>query len=132
MDDVVSRALSSGLTCDITTIGRASGQPRRIEIWYFVIGGRVYLTGTPGRRDWHANLLQQPSFVFHVKDGALADLPARAAPIVDPAERRQIMDEVLRRNHWFASQGYSLDDWVADSPLVVVEFDQVAGKLDAS
>jgi deazaflavin-dependent oxidoreductase (nitroreductase family) len=123
MDDRVSRALAGGLTCDITTIGRASGQPRRIEIWYFVIDGQVYITGTPGRRDWYANLLQQPRFTFHVKEGAQADLAAWATPIVDLAERRRIMAEVMQRNRWFASQDYSLDEWVADSPLVAVEFD---------
>jgi hypothetical protein len=48
-------------------IGRLSGQPRRIEIWYFMIAGRVYLTGTPGRRDWYANLLANPRLIFHIK-----------------------------------------------------------------
>jgi deazaflavin-dependent oxidoreductase (nitroreductase family) len=123
MDDLVSQALASGLTCDITTIGRASGQPRRIEIWYFIVDGRVHITGTPGRRDWYANLLQHPRFTFHVKEGAQADLAARATPIVDLAERRRIMGQVMQHNRWFASQDYSLDDWVAESPLVAVEFD---------
>src|SRR5262245_50164757 len=70
MDDAVLRALRNGLTCEITTIGRTSGQPRRIEIWYFVVDDQVYLTGTPGRRDWYANLLTHPRFIFHVKEGA--------------------------------------------------------------
>lgn len=124
IDDTLLHALRSGLTCDITTIGRASGQPRRIEIWYFMIDGQVYLTGTPGRRDWYANMLAQPRFVFHVKEGAQADLPARAIPIADPAERRRIMAEVLRWNTWFTAQNYDLDEWVAGSPLVLVELDE--------
>ena len=123
MDDTIRRALASGLTCDITTTGRTSGQPRRIEIWYFVVGERVYLTGTPGPRDWYANLLAQPRLIFHVKQGAQADLPARAIPITDPDERRRIMGEVMRGNSWFRSQSYDLDTWVASSPLVEVEFD---------
>jgi hypothetical protein len=130
MDETVWRALRRGLTCDITTIGRRSGQPRRIEIWYFVIAGRVYLTGTPGRRDWYANLLVRARLIFHVKEHASIDLPAHAVPITDPIERRRIMAEVLRQNGWFASQQYSLEDWVADSPLVAVEFDSDAGKAD--
>jgi deazaflavin-dependent oxidoreductase (nitroreductase family) len=124
MDDAVFRALCSGLACEITTIGRTSGQPRRIEIWYFMIDGQAYLTGTPGRRDWYANLLVHPRFIFHVKEGVQVDLPARAVPITDPAERRKIMDEVLRQNRWFAAQGDGLDAWVAGSPLVAVVFEQ--------
>jgi deazaflavin-dependent oxidoreductase (nitroreductase family) len=123
MDDTIKRALANGLTCDITTTGRASGQPRRIEIWYFVVGERVYITGTPGPRDWYANLLVQPRLVFHVKEGAHADLPARATPITEPAERRRIIGEVMRSNSWFRSQSYDLDAWVASSPLVEVQFE---------
>ena len=123
MDDTIRRALASGLTCDITTIGRASGLPRRIEIWYFTVDGRVYITGTPGRRDWYANVLADPRFTFHVKHGARADLAARAVPIVEPAERRRIMGAVMRNNEWFATQSYDLDEWVAGSPLIAVEFE---------
>jgi deazaflavin-dependent oxidoreductase (nitroreductase family) len=123
MDDNIKRALAGGMTCDITTTGRASGQPRRIEIWYFVVGERVYLTGTPGPRDWYANLLAQPQFVFHVKEGVQADLSARALLITDAEERRRIMSEVMRSNSWFRSQSYDLDAWVASSPLVEVQFE---------
>ena len=56
MDAVAQEALASDQTIDITTIGRRSGAPRRIETWFHRVNGRVYLTGTPGRRDWYANL----------------------------------------------------------------------------
>jgi deazaflavin-dependent oxidoreductase (nitroreductase family) len=124
MDESIKRALARGLTCDITTIGRASGQPRRIEIWYFVVDEQVYITGTPGPRDWYANLLAQPRFVFHLKQGARADLPARAIPITNEDERRRIIGAVMRSNSWFRSQNYDLAAWVASSPLVAVEFEQ--------
>ena len=123
MDDNIKRALAGGLTCDITTTGRASGQSRRIEIWYFVVGEQVYLTGTPGPRDWYANLQAQPRLVFHVKEGAQAQLPARALLITDAEERRRIMGEVMRSNSWFRSQSFDLDAWVASSPLVEVQFE---------
>jgi len=122
MDESIRRALANGLTCDITTTGRTSGKPRRIEIWYCVLEGRVYITGTPGPRDWYANLLAQPRLVFHVKEGAQADLPARATPITNPAERRRILGHAMRNNSWFMAQDYDLDAWVAASPLVAIEF----------
>ena len=123
MDETIKHALAHGLTCDITTTGRASGKPRRIEIWYFMVDARVYITGTPGPRDWYANLLTQPRMIFHVKEGAQADLPARAIPIADAAERRRILGAVMRNNSWFRAQSYDLDAWVAESPLVEVEFE---------
>ena len=123
MDARIKHALARGLTCDITTTGRTSGKPRRIEIWYFMLDERVYITGTPGPRDWMANLLADPRMVFHVKEGAQADLPARATPIADPAERRRILGAVMRSNSWFSAQSYDLDAWVAASPLVAVDFE---------
>jgi len=47
-------------TVDITTIGRQSGNPRRIEIWFHCVLGKYYLTGTPGKRDWYVNLVAPP------------------------------------------------------------------------
>lgn len=123
MDSATWQAIERGLTCDITTTGRTSGRPSRIEIWYHVVEDRVYLTGTPGPRDWYANLVAQPQFMFHVKQGARADLPARATPITDPAERRRIMGAVMANISWFRAQPYDLDAWVAESPLVAVSFD---------
>lgn len=117
-DPALRRAIAGGLTCDITTTGRKSGRPSRIEIWYFVVDGQIVISGTPGPRDWYANLLASPELIFHVKEGAQADLPARAVPILDPAERARIMAAVISANSYFA--GGDLDAWVAGSPLVVV------------
>ena len=84
---------------------------------------RVYITGTPGPRDWLANLLADPRMIFHVKEGAHADLPARATSITDAVERRRLLGAVMRSNSWFMAQSYDLDVWVAGSPLVEVEFE---------
>ena len=68
MDAEVKRALELGDVIDITTTGRKTGRPRRIEIRFHNIDGHLYITGTPGRpRDWYANLLAHPEFTFHLK-----------------------------------------------------------------
>jgi len=69
MDEQVRHALEHGRTIDITTIGRTSGEPRRIEIWFHIIDQHIYIIGTPGRRDWYANLRADPNFTFHLKEG---------------------------------------------------------------
>lgn len=50
MDDAVRQALDHGQVIDITTTGRTSGQPRRIEIMFHNFDGRIYLSGMPNRR----------------------------------------------------------------------------------
>jgi deazaflavin-dependent oxidoreductase (nitroreductase family) len=118
MDEAVRAALSRGHRIDITTTGRKSGQPRRIEIVFANIDGTIVISGLPGRRSWYANLIAHPEFTFHLKGRVTADLPARATPITDPERRRTIFSRLLQQ----LDRPTSLEDWVARSPLVEVTF----------
>jgi len=120
MNDEVKQALAKDRVIDMTTTGRASGQPRRKETWFHNIDGQVYLTGTPGKRDWYANMLPHPSFTFHLKQSVRADLPARARAVTEPDERRAVLARILSNIGRPASD---LPAWVASSPLVAVTFD---------
>ncbi|MEZ4731450.1 MAG: nitroreductase/quinone reductase family protein [Caldilineaceae bacterium] len=122
MNAAIQQALDHDDTIDITTTGRKSGRPQRIEIWFRRVAGHTYITGTPGPRDWYANLLEEPRFTFHLKQSLQADLPARAQPITDPAERRRILADPVMR--WYQQQVAALDDLVAGSPLVEVIFEE--------
>ena len=117
MDESIQQALARDRTIDITTTGRKTGQPRRTEIWFHHVEGRLYITGTPGRRDWYANLLAHPEFTFHLKHSVRADLPARATAVLDKAQRRKIMATI----HQKLSGKRDLEAWVEGSPLVAVE-----------
>jgi deazaflavin-dependent oxidoreductase (nitroreductase family) len=118
MDERVRQALANDRTIDITTTGRGSGLPRRIETWFYRVDDQIYLTGSPGRRDWYANLLANPDFTFHLKQSVAADLPARATPITDPAERRAIFACILSD----LGGTQDLEAWLAGSPLMAVRF----------
>ncbi len=100
---------------DITTTGRQSGMPRRIEIVLHNLGGRLYISGQPReeRRSWLANLETNPKLTLHLKQGTHADLPATAREITDPTERRQILEGVAR--HWKRND---VDVMVQYSPLI--------------
>ena len=119
VDQQIREQLQQGHTIDITTTGRQSGKPRRIEIGFQNIDGTVYISGLPGKRDWYANLVANPEFTFHLKDSVKADLPARARPITDPAERRAVLTPFTV--NW--NYANDLDKWLARSPLVAVTFD---------
>jgi deazaflavin-dependent oxidoreductase (nitroreductase family) len=117
-------------TIDITTMGRRSRQPRRIEIVFYRFEDSVYLSGIPAPRprSWLLNLSAEPRFVFHLKHAIVADLPATATIITDAGERRRIfsqfVDEFNRRQGPDSPWPHAvLDDWVEGSPLALVTFD---------
>jgi deazaflavin-dependent oxidoreductase (nitroreductase family) len=117
MDAQLQHALEHDYLIDITTGGRKTGQPRRIEIRFHNIEGHLYMTGRPPRpRDWYANLLAHPDFTFHLKQSIRADLPARATPILDPARRREILAAI----HQKLGRYQDIEAWIESSPLVAV------------
>jgi len=120
--DPVQSALSRGGTIDITTTGRKTGMPRRIEIVFHRIDGRIWISGMPSprRRSWIANLAADPRLIVHLKGPiAVADLPATARIVNDPAERRTILERVAR-----AWRRTDVDRMVEQSPLIEVVLDQ--------
>lgn len=108
------RALDRQLTVEITTVGRRTGRPRRIETWRYRADGRYWLTGSPGSRDWYANLVAKPEFTLHLEN---LDLQARARVVTDRHEREQIFGEIVPSLDWAGS----LESWIEGSPLVEIE-----------
>jgi deazaflavin-dependent oxidoreductase (nitroreductase family) len=122
-NDAIDAALSRGHTIDITTTGRRSRRPRRIEIVFHNVGGRIYISGIPARnkRDWLLNLEANPGFTFHLKGRVKADLPATARVITDETERREVLAQVAR--NWGRND---LEQMVRYSPLIEVSFSNPA------
>jgi len=115
--EAIEAALQRGHTIDITTTGRRSGKPRRLEIVFHNIDGRIYISGTPypRKRRWLLNLEANPHLTFHLKGRTRADLPAVARVIDDDAERREILPHIAR-----AWRRDDVDRMVRYSPLIEV------------
>src|SRR6185436_15215266 len=97
MDSAIERALKTDGLIDITTVGRKTGKTSKKEIAFHNFDGVLYISGSPGRRDWYANLVTNPQFTFHLKQSTQADIPATAIPITDEAMRRQILTKVVAK-----------------------------------
>lgn len=123
LDQHIRDALARGGVIDITTIGRKTGQPHRIEIVFHNIGGRLFVSGMPGfKRSYIANLAADPHFTFHLKGAVKADLPATARIISDDAERREVLPHIAR--NWKRDD---VDTMIEQSPLFEVTIDGAAG-----
>lgn len=119
MNQQIEQALKTDNLIDITTIGKNSGEARRIEIVFHNFDDALYITGRPGKRDWYANLLANPRFTFHLKENIQADLPAVATPITDEATRRSVLARVVEK--WNQQAAY--EAFVESSPLVEVKLE---------
>jgi deazaflavin-dependent oxidoreductase (nitroreductase family) len=128
-------ALERGGVIDITTTGRRSGRPRRIEIVFHNIDGRIYISGTPSprRRSWLADLDARPELTLHLKGEVRADLPAHARIIEEESERRRILAPIARswrRNDsglWTSGAlRPSIETMVRQSLLIEVTLDREA------
>ncbi len=124
MDGGIREALDRGGTVDITTIGRKTGLPRRIEIYFHQFDGKFYLTGRPGfKRDWVANIEANPEFTLHLRSGVNADVQMRGEAEPDPEERARILYRVLTES-WGSDPEKSraaLDRWVGTAPFIRFE-----------
>ena len=119
MDTEIERALKTDGLIDMTTFGKKTRKPHKVEIAFHNFDGALYITGLPGKRDWYANLIAEPQFTFHLKQSAQADLPARATPITDEAERRRVLSKVVAK--W--DRQNELEAFVQSSPLVEVQLE---------
>ena len=118
LDSDVRDALKIDMVVDITTIGRKTGEARRIEIWCHLMDGQLFLAASPGRRSWYANLAANPSVTLHLKDAVKADVAVRARPITDEAERRDVFSRLAAQSAFRQGQGLEVESWVAGSRLV--------------
>ncbi|GMA21248.1 hypothetical protein GCM10025862_32690 [Arsenicicoccus piscis] len=103
--------------CDLTTTGRRTGLPRTVEIWYVVHDGQLHIVGSPGRRDWYANLAANPHAVLHLRDPDVS-LDVTATVVHDRQERGRLTETAWLRQPWYANRGSTAADWVDGAPMV--------------
>ena len=123
MNDAIRAALTQGGLIDLTTTGRRTGQPRRVEIVFHAIDGRIVISGMPRRekRAWLANIEADPRVTIHLKRDVVADLPGAARVVTDEAERRALLAHVART--WGRDD---VEVMVRYSPLIEVVLDERA------
>lgn len=111
-------ALAATEFCYLTTRGRRTGDPHRIEIWFVGHEGGVYLMSDSDRADWYRNLVADPSVTLEI---AGQTRTTTAAP-VDPGEAANASVRPAMAAKYQAGYADNLERWSTTAWLVRVEW----------
>lgn len=100
------RSYQEASTIDLTTVGRTSGKPRTVTIWFVVDeAGRLYVqSGKDGTTDWYRNLLRTPAVTMRIGE---LNMKGAAAPVEDLTEVARV-HELFRQKYLRAR----LSEWI--------------------
>jgi deazaflavin-dependent oxidoreductase (nitroreductase family) len=106
--------------CYLTTRGRVSGRPHRIEIWFALDGATLYLlSGGRDRSDWVRNLGKTPEVTVELGADVFA---GRARIVEDAAEDERA--RALVHDKYAAGYGGDLTRWRRSALPIAVDLRQ--------
>jgi deazaflavin-dependent oxidoreductase (nitroreductase family) len=109
--------LAQEANCYLTTVGRVSGRPHTIEIWFALEGNTIYmLSGGGNKSDWVKNAQKQPAVSVRIRD---TELQGRARLVEDAEE-----DALARRlvvSKYQPIHNEDLTEWGKTSLVVAID-----------
>lgn len=100
----------------LTTQGRTSGKPHRIEIWFGVHDGRIYLlSGGRDRSDWVKNLRADPVVVIEIAGETHKGI---ATILAEPSDADRMARTILLQKY---GKDRDLAKWGRESLAVAVD-----------
>jgi deazaflavin-dependent oxidoreductase (nitroreductase family) len=122
MDDLGDRPF-----CYLTTIGRVSGRPHTIEIWFALDGRTLYLlSGGGDRSDWVRNLRRHPEVTVRLGRRDAAEVPGNAR-VVEPGSDEDDLARRLISAKYQPTYGGDLSRWRRSALPVAVELARLTG-----
>jgi deazaflavin-dependent oxidoreductase (nitroreductase family) len=120
---VISDEAARAGVCLLETIGRVSGRPRIVEIWFAADPGRrrIYmLSGGRDRAHWVRNLRVQPNVRIRLAGEWLTG----GARVVEPGDEDGLARRLLAAKYQGWRERRSLSDWARESLPVAIDLSQ--------
>jgi deazaflavin-dependent oxidoreductase (nitroreductase family) len=104
--------------CYLTTTGRRTGRPHRIEIWFGQRDRTFYLlSGGGDRADWVRNLIADPTVRFEV-GGQVMDATAR---LVEDPDEDALARRLLAAKYQGWQEGADMSEWARTALPVAID-----------
>ncbi len=94
--------VSGKYTLRLTHIGRKTGQPHEVTIWFVFDGERMYLATANVNRQWIKNVMKTPRVKLRI---AGENFEGEVRFINDAAERDRVLDK-FRRKYWLYTPAF--------------------------
>lgn len=115
---MIDAGLAALDVCDLRTMGRVSGQPREIEIWFAAEGDRVFLlSGGRDEAHWVRNLQANPEVSLEFGGRTFRGL----ARTIDGEPDEALARHLLAGKYQGWREGEPLSDWARTSLPVAID-----------
>lgn len=118
--------LAAQSVCDLETVGRRSGQPRRIEVWFAADPQRVRIYLLAGGRyeaHWVRNVMANPRVLVQIG----GHLFVGEAHVIEGTPGERSARELVGAKYGYWRPGRPLSGWARDALPVRVDLQAVAG-----
>ena len=100
----------------LTTIGRRTGNPHTVELWYAITRGKIYLSHEGAFTDWMRNINKDGRVGFRI-----GDIQFKAgARIVKDGEPFEIGKYALYLKYYGKASEEIIDDWFSESSVIEI------------
>lgn len=104
--------------CYLTTIGRITGKPHEIEIWFGLNDATLYiLSGGMDKSDWVKNLLKNPMVAVRIAKQAFAG----TARLVKDEKEETMARYLLAEKYQEWETGKTLSEWARTALPVAID-----------
>jgi len=110
-------ALAKNDYCYLTTIGRVSGNPHEIEIWFGLHSITLYLMSGDGKSDWVKNLLKNPFVTVRIAKHTFTGTARIVEEKIEEMSARYLIAE--KYQEW--EEGKTLSEWARTALVVGID-----------
>ena len=100
----------------LTTKGRRTGKPHTVELWFAVVGDRVYLSHEGKCTDWMRNIQKDDRVEFKIGNNWFRG----RSQIVKGGEAFEVGKHALYLKYYGKANKDVVDDWFSESTVIEI------------